>query len=144
MRALGFSQREIADEIGVSQPSVAYQLRKLKQMAAEGPRDEVLSKVLLGGFLDSLSGSALLRFLQFSPEEEEALEKDDDSEDAIYYYSHKPRRELNWVKLNQTMLRQIISHIQNTGTDQVLIFLPSKGPKGSILRAPRIPLAIIQ
>jgi len=85
MRALGYSQREIADEIGVSQPSVAYQLRKLKRMADEGPRDEVLSKVLLSGFLDSLSGSALLRFLQFPPEEEEALEKDDDSEDAIYY-----------------------------------------------------------
>ena len=85
MRALGYNQREIADEIGVSQPSVAYQLRKLKRMAAEGPRDEVLSKVLLGGFLDSLSGSALLRFLQFSPEEEKALEKDDGSEDAIYY-----------------------------------------------------------
>ena len=60
-------------------------MRKLKGMAAEGLRDEVLSKVLLSGFLDSLSGSALLRFLQFSPEEEEALEKDDDSEDAIYY-----------------------------------------------------------
>ena len=60
-------------------------MRKLKRMAAEGSRDEVLSKVLLSGFLDSLSGSALLRFLQFSPEEEEALEKDDDSEDAIYY-----------------------------------------------------------
>ena len=85
MRALGYNQREIADEIGVSQPSVAYQLRKLKGMAAEGLRDEVLSKVLLSGFLDSLSGSALLRFLQFSPEEEEALEKDYDSEDAIYY-----------------------------------------------------------
>ena len=60
-------------------------MNKLKGMAAEGPRDEVLSKVLLSGFLDSLSGSALLRFLQFSPEEEEAMEKDDDSEDAIYY-----------------------------------------------------------
>ena len=85
MRALGYNQREIADEIGVSQPSVAYHLRKLKGMAAESPRDEVLSKVLLSGFLDSLSGSALLRFLQFSPEEGKALEKDDDSEDAIYY-----------------------------------------------------------
>ena len=85
MRALGYSQREIADEIGVSQPSVAYHLRKLKGMAAEGLRDEVLSKVLVSGFLDSLSGSALLRFLQFSPEEEKALEKDDGSEDAIYY-----------------------------------------------------------
>ena len=85
MRALGYSQREIADEIGVSQPSVAYQLRKLKRMADEGPRDEVLSKVLLSGFLESLSGYALLRFLQFPPEEEEELEEDDDSEDAIYY-----------------------------------------------------------
>ena len=85
MRALGYSQREIADEIGVSQPSVAYQLRKFKRMAAEGPRDEVLSKVLLSGFLDSLSGFALKRFLQFAQEEEEALEEGDDSEDAIYY-----------------------------------------------------------
>jgi len=85
MRALGYSQREIAEEIGVSQPSVAYQLRKLKRMAAEGPRDEVLSKVLLGGFLDSLSGSALLRYLQFAPKEEGVLDEGDDSEDAIYY-----------------------------------------------------------
>ena len=85
MRALGYNQREIADEIGVSQPSVAYQLRKLKRMAAEGSRDEVLSKVLLSGFLGSLSGSALLRFLQFSPEEEEVLGEGDDSEDVIYY-----------------------------------------------------------
>ena len=85
MRALGYSQREIAEEIGVSQPSVAYQLRKLKLKAEGGSNDEVLSKVLLNGFLDSLSGSALLRFLQFSPEEEEVLEEGDDSEDAIYY-----------------------------------------------------------
>jgi len=85
MRALGYSQREIADEIGVSQPSVAYQLRKLKQMADEGSKDEVLSKVLLGGFLESLSGSALLRFLQFASDQEGALEEADDSEDAIYY-----------------------------------------------------------
>jgi transcriptional regulator with XRE-family HTH domain len=84
MRALGYSQREIAEEIGVSQPSVAYQLRKLKRMSAEGSKDELLTKVLLGGFLDSLSGSALARFLQFSDGEEEVLGKDD-SEDAIYY-----------------------------------------------------------
>ena len=71
MRALGFSQREIAEEIGVSQPSVAYQLRKLKRMSAEGSKDELLSKVLLGGFLDSLSGSALARFLHFSDPEHE-------------------------------------------------------------------------
>jgi len=72
MRALGYSQREIAEEIGVSQPSVAYQLRKLKQGVKDRSRDEVLSKVLLGGFIDSLSGSALARFLNFSEAVEEA------------------------------------------------------------------------
>jgi len=72
MRALGYSQREIAEEIGVSQPSVAYQLRKLKQRVKDRSRDEVLSKVLLGGFIDSLSGSALARFLNFSEAVEEA------------------------------------------------------------------------
>ena len=72
MRALGYSQREIAEEIGVSQPSVAYQLRKLKRMSSGASKDEVLSKVLLGGFLDSLSGSALARFLRFSDSGEEA------------------------------------------------------------------------
>ena len=71
MRALGYSQREIADEIGVSQPSVAYQLRKLKERVKDRSRDEVLSKVLLGGFIDSLSGSALARFLNFSEAVEE-------------------------------------------------------------------------
>ena len=84
MRALGYRQREIAEEIGVSQPSVAYQLRKLKQSVKDRSRDEVLSKVLLGGFIDSLSGSVLARFLQFSDGEEEVL-GEDDSEDAIYY-----------------------------------------------------------
>ena len=72
MRALGYSQREIAEEIGVSQPSVAYQLRKLKQRVKDRSRDEVLSKVLLGGFIDSLSGTALARFLNFSEAVEEA------------------------------------------------------------------------
>ena len=71
MRALGYSQREIAEEIGVSQPSVAYQLRKLKRMSVGRSKDEVLSRVLLGGFLDSLSGSALARFLRFSASDEE-------------------------------------------------------------------------
>ena len=84
MRALGYSQREIANEIGVSQPSVAYQLRKLKRMSRRGSKDEVLSKVLLGGFVDSLSGSALARFvgLSFRDDAEEVLSPDT-FEDAI-------------------------------------------------------------
>ena len=85
MRALGYNQREIADEIGVSQPSVAYQLRKLKQKSEVGSKDEVLSKVLLSGFLDSLSGSALMKFLQFSDtdDEVESSLSPDTFEDAI-------------------------------------------------------------
>ena len=84
MRALGYSQREIADEIGVSQPSVAYQLRKLKRMSQEGSKDEVLSKVLLGGFVDSLSGSALARFVGFSSSDDaEEVLSPDTFEDAI-------------------------------------------------------------
>ena len=71
MRALGYSQREIAEEIGVSQPSVAYQLRKLKRMSAEGSKDELLAKILLSGSVDSLSGSSLVRFLHFSDTEHE-------------------------------------------------------------------------
>jgi len=47
-------------------------LRKLKQRVKDRSRDEVLSKVLLGGFIDSLSGSALARFLNFSEAVEEA------------------------------------------------------------------------
>ena len=84
MRALGYSQREIAEEIGVSQPSVAYQLRKLKQRVKDRSRDEVLSKVLLGGFVDSLSGSALARFVGFSARDDggEVLSPDT-FEDAI-------------------------------------------------------------
>ena len=85
MRALGYSQREIAEEIGVSQPSVAYQLRKLKRMSAEGSKDELLTKVLLGGFIDSLSGSALARFLRFHEvgDEEEVPLSPDTFDDAI-------------------------------------------------------------
>ena len=83
MRALGYSQREIADEIGVSQPSVAYQLRKLKRMSRKGSKDEVLSKVLLGGFVDSLSGSALARFVGFSSRDAEEVLSPDTFEDAI-------------------------------------------------------------
>jgi len=85
MRALGYSQREIAEEIGVSQPSVAYQLRKLKRMSTEGSKDELLAKILLGGFLDSLSGFALVRFLNSSgPEDEmESPLNPDTFDDAI-------------------------------------------------------------
>ena len=84
MRALGYSQREIADEIGVSQPSVAYQLRKLKRMSLKGSKDEVLSKVFLGGFVDSLSGSALARFVGFSSRDDaEEVLSPDTFEDAI-------------------------------------------------------------
>ena len=60
-------------------------MRKLKQKSEGGSRDEVLSKVLLSGFLDSLSGSALMKFLQFSAakEEDEVPLRPDTFDDAI-------------------------------------------------------------
>ena len=41
------------------------------------------------------------------------------------------------MNVNHTVLKQMISQIQKIGTDQVLIFFPSRGPNGSMLSAPR-------
>ena len=63
---------------------MAYHLRKLKRMAQLGSKDEVLSKVLLGGFVDSLSCSALARFVGFpSRDDAEEVLSPDTFEDAI-------------------------------------------------------------
>jgi hypothetical protein len=53
-------------------------------MSQKGSKDEVLSKVLLGGFVDSLSGSALARFVGFSSRDDaEEVLSPDTFEDAI-------------------------------------------------------------
>tara|TARA_B100000287_G_scaffold376028_1_gene376900 strand:+ start:430 stop:678 length:249 start_codon:yes stop_codon:yes gene_type:complete len=49
LRAIGWSQKEIADTLGVSQQVIAYHLKKLKEQAKKTNVDDVFSAALLGG-----------------------------------------------------------------------------------------------
>ena len=49
LRAIGWSQSEIAESLGISQQVVAYNLKKLKKKSKEKSPDEVFSAALLGG-----------------------------------------------------------------------------------------------
>ena len=62
-RALGWSQQEIADEIGVSRQTVAYQLQRLKRDSKKKNADEVFSAALLGGFVGAAGGFAIALLL---------------------------------------------------------------------------------
>ena len=46
LRALGYSQKEIADKLGISQTAVAYHLKKLKELAEEKGSDEIFNNIL--------------------------------------------------------------------------------------------------
>ena len=61
LRGLGWSQQEIADEIGLSRQTVAYQLNRLKQLSQKMGTDATLKTALLGGAIVAGSvGVALL------------------------------------------------------------------------------------
>jgi len=49
LRAIGWSQSEIAESLGTSQQVVAYNLKKLKEESKKKSPDEVFSAALLGG-----------------------------------------------------------------------------------------------
>tara|TARA_B100001996_G_C18243295_1_gene432345 strand:- start:25 stop:303 length:279 start_codon:yes stop_codon:yes gene_type:complete len=49
LRAIGWSQSEIAESLGISQQVVAYNLKKLKEKSKEKSPDEIFSAALLGG-----------------------------------------------------------------------------------------------
>ena len=49
LRGLGWTQKDIADTIGVSQQVVAYHLKKLREESKEKGADDVFSAALLGG-----------------------------------------------------------------------------------------------
>ena len=51
LRAIGWSQSEIAESLGISQQVVGYNLKKLKKEAKEKSPDEVFSAALLGGLV---------------------------------------------------------------------------------------------
>ena len=49
LRAIGWSQKEIAETLGTSQQVVAYHLKKLKEESKNKNPEDVFSAALLGG-----------------------------------------------------------------------------------------------
>ena len=58
LRALGYRQDEIAEELGVAQTTVAYQLKKLREEAEKKGPDNVLAALAIGA--GALVAAALL------------------------------------------------------------------------------------
>ena len=64
LRALGYSQAEIADELNTSQQVIAYRLKRLKEEAKEKGNDEVFNAALLGGLLGATAGMGFYASLE--------------------------------------------------------------------------------
>ena len=62
LRAIGWTQKDIADTIGASQQVVAYHLKKLREQSKEQNPDDVFSSALLGGMAmgAAVAGLAML------------------------------------------------------------------------------------
>jgi hypothetical protein len=64
MRALGFSQSEIAQTLDTSQQVIAYQLKKLKIQARKKGTDEVFNAALIGGLAGAATGIGIVALLE--------------------------------------------------------------------------------
>jgi orotate phosphoribosyltransferase-like protein len=64
MRALGFSQSEIAQALDTSQQVIAYQLKKLKKQARKKGTDEVFNAALIGGLAGAATGIGIVALLE--------------------------------------------------------------------------------
>ena len=64
MRALGFSQSEIAETLDTSQQVIAYQLKKLKEQARKKGTDEVFNAALIGGLAGAAAGIGVVALLE--------------------------------------------------------------------------------
>ena len=64
MRALGFSQAEIADALNTSQQVIAYQLKKLKDQAKSKGTDEVFNAALIGGLAGAAAGIGIVALIE--------------------------------------------------------------------------------
>ena len=62
LRAIGWTQKEIADTIGASQQVVAYRLKKMREESKQTSADDVFSSALLGGMAmgAAVAGLAML------------------------------------------------------------------------------------
>ena len=64
LRALGFSQAEIADKLNTSQQVIAYQLKKLRDQATKKGTDEVFNAALIGGLAGAVAGIGIIALLE--------------------------------------------------------------------------------
>jgi predicted transcriptional regulator len=64
LRALGWSQAEIAEKLEVSQQTVAYNLKKLKEQSKRLGPDEVFNKAMLAGLAGAAAGVGLVALLE--------------------------------------------------------------------------------
>ena len=64
LRALGWSQAEIAEQLKVSQQTIAYNLKKLKKQSKKLGADEVFNKAMLAGLTGAAAGIGLVALLE--------------------------------------------------------------------------------
>lgn len=64
LRALGWSQAEIAERLGTSQQVVGYQLKKLKEQSMKLGTDQVFNAALIGGLAGAAAGISIATILK--------------------------------------------------------------------------------
>ena len=64
LRAVGWSQQEIADAIGTSQQVVAYHLKKLKEESMKKDPEDVFNAAILGGLAIGAGIMALAQLMK--------------------------------------------------------------------------------
>ncbi len=63
LRGLGFTKKEIADELGVSRKTVENHLRRIKKRAERAKEDDDLDDFFAGLILGAIASAAISRFL---------------------------------------------------------------------------------
>jgi DNA-binding Lrp family transcriptional regulator len=64
LRALGWSQSEIAEKLNTSQQVIGYQLKKLKEQSKKKGTDEVFNTALIGGLAGAAAGIGIVALLE--------------------------------------------------------------------------------
>lgn len=71
MRALGFSQAEIAEKLKTTQQNIAYHLKKLREKAEKNGTDEAFNAALIGGLVGATAGIATFALLELLKNQKE-------------------------------------------------------------------------
>ena len=68
LRALGWSQSEIAEVLNTSQQVIGYHLKKLKEQSKKRGTDEVFNAALIGGLAGAAAGIGVVALLELLKE----------------------------------------------------------------------------